>query len=128
MKIHPGMPGYMSADHISYGSLKAYKLDLIENETKAEKLLWSFLRCKLTGFKIRRQHIIDTYIVDFVCLSKKLIIEVDGGIHNQNIEYDIDRSLILNDLGFEVIRFKNEEVLLDVENVVAKIKRCLLEK
>lgn len=112
MKIHPGMPGYMPADHISYGSLKAHKLALIENETKAEKLLWSFLRCKLTGFKIRRQHIIDTYIVDFVCLSKKLIIEVDGGIHNQNIEYDIDRSLRIKDLGFKVIRFKNEEVLL----------------
>ncbi len=121
------IPKYLLADNKNYEWLKAYKLALKKNETQAEKLLWSYLRCKLMGHKIRRQHIIENYIVDFVCIRKKLVIEIDGGIHLQNKEYDSNRTCRLNDLGFTVIRFKNEEVLLDIETVLSQIKKWLSE-
>jgi len=70
-----------------------------------------------------------TFIVDFYCPQAKLIVEVDGGIHDRQAEYDLERSLILQALGCEVIRIRNEEVENDMDRVLAKIlSRCSNEK
>ena len=96
--------------------------------TDAEAALWELLRDKKLGDKFRRQHLIDDFIVDFVCLSKNLVIEVDGGYHNDPTqkEYDEQRTLYLNEKGFKVIRFTNEEVLGNTEAVLTKIKQELV--
>ena len=96
--------------------------------TDAEAALWELLRDKKLGDKFRRQHLIDDFIVDFVCLSKNLVIEVDGGYHNDPTqkEYDEQRTLYLNEKGFQVIRFTNEEVLGNTEAVLTKIKQELV--
>ena len=96
--------------------------------TDAEAALWELLRDKKLGDKFRRQHLIDDFIVDFVCLSKNLVIEVDGGYHNDpsQKEYDQQRTLYLNEKGFKVIRFTNEEVLGNTEAVLTKIKDILV--
>ncbi|TND08628.1 MAG: hypothetical protein FD123_2132 [Bacteroidetes bacterium] len=95
--------------------------------TPAEDLLWQELRGKKTGFQIRRQHAIDVFIVDFVCLSRKLVIEVDGGYHNDpgQQEYDAQRTLVLNELGFKVMRFTNEQVLQRTSETVNEIANTL---
>jgi 5-methyltetrahydrofolate--homocysteine methyltransferase len=92
------------------------------NATEAEHVIWSFVRAKQTGFKFRRQHLIDKYIVDFVCLEKKLVVEIDGKYHEQTIDQDELRTSVLESLGFKVIRFTNEEVIAHPETVISKIK------
>jgi len=89
--------------------------------TQAEAYLWEILRNKKLGVKFRQQHIIDIYIVDFVCLSKKLVIEIDGEFHKNRKEYDLLRTQVLNSKGFRVIRFTNQEVLSYTENVIQQI-------
>ncbi len=98
------------------------------NPTEAESVLWLQLKGKKLGVKFRRQHPIDSFIADFVCLDKKLIIEVDGEIHNFQQEADALRTERLNELGYEVLRFKNEEVLTDVDNVLTKISTILAQR
>ena len=95
--------------------------------TPAEDALWQALRGQQMGVKFRRQHAIDSYIVDFVSLPDKLIIEVDGEIHNEpnQAEYDAGRTQILNELGYSVLRFTNEQVLNNQQAVVHKIKEYL---
>jgi len=93
--------------------------------TPAEKLLWINLRNrKLSGYKFRRQHPIAIFVADFYCHEKRLVVEVDGGIHldRDRIDYDRNRTMALNDLGIEVIRFTNEEVLYSMLEVTKKIK------
>ena len=122
------IPGYITANPYTYHIIKEIRDTLKENPTKEEEILWRFLKNKKTGYHIRRQHIIDNYITDFVCLRKKLVIEIDGKIHLKQKEQDELRTLKLNDLGFEVIRFKNEEVFECPEFVALKIKEILDEK
>ena len=74
-------PGYITANPYTYPIIKDYRKDLKDYQTEAELLLWQYLRNKKTGHKIRRQQIIGDFIVDFVCLTKKLVIELDGEIH-----------------------------------------------
>jgi 5-methyltetrahydrofolate--homocysteine methyltransferase len=96
--------------------------------TEAETVLWESLKNKqLEGFKFRKQHIIGSYIADFVCLKKKLVVEVDGLIHQlpENKKSDQERTAWLKEHEFRVIRFTNEEVLNDLENVLNKILRAL---
>ena len=101
--------------------------------TTAEKMLWTKLRNKQLGLKFRRQYPIiyfnDTtrccFIADFACLEKKLVIEVDGEIHNLQKEYDEMRSYIINQLGFTVIRFTNERIYTNIHNVLSEIKLYL---
>jgi methylmalonyl-CoA mutase len=115
------------ADPFYYGRLKEFALTNRKEATVAEKVLWDKLRGKKEGYKFRRQHIIGQVIADFVCLSKGLIIEVDGNYHqlpDMKIS-DAERTKMLNDLGFEVIRFTNDEILYDLENVVTKIHSTL---
>ena len=118
-------PRYITANPKSHDFIKQIRDHLKENPTEAEQILWKYLRGKQTGYKIRRQHIIDDFITDFVCLSKKLVIEVDGKIHLQQKEYDRLRTARLNELGYQVIRFTNEEVLGNPDKVQAKVKEYL---
>jgi len=90
--------------------------------TSAERILWSYLRAKqLNGLKFRRQQPIGDYIVDFVCFEKRLIIEVDGGQHAENGDADLRRTQWLNERGYRVIRFWNNEVLNHCSGVLYKI-------
>ena len=91
--------------------------------TEAEAYLWNFLSGKQLGVKFNRQHIIGDYIVDFVCLEKQLVIEVDGDYHNEErqIEEDENRTIILNRMGFEVLRFSNDDVLNHTDEVIDRI-------
>jgi very-short-patch-repair endonuclease len=92
--------------------------------TAAEKLLWDRLKNrKLNGLKFRRQHPIHLYIADFYCHEKRLIVEVDGGIHNKLPvkEHDENRSAELDRLGITVIRFTNEQIIQNIEKVLEQI-------
>jgi 1-hydroxy-2-methyl-2-(E)-butenyl 4-diphosphate synthase len=116
--------GYRYADPALYGLLKEYAIQNRSHSTEAEDVLWDIIKSKqLEGYKFRRQHIIDRYIVDFVCLKHKLVIEVDGLIHQlpENIESDKQRTERLHELGFNVIRFTNDEVLCQTEKVTGGI-------
>ena len=104
--------------------LKERRRDLRNNPTPTETQLWEKLaKRQLGGFKFRRQHSINHYIVDFYCPQLKLIIEVDGEIHDQpkNKEHDHLRDLELTEQGFHVLRFRNQEVQSNIENVIEKI-------
>jgi len=95
--------------------------------TDSEKLLWEKLKDnQLNGIKFRRQHPISQFIVDFYCHQKKLVIELDGGIHQKNVQQERDkgRQFMLEELGLTVIRFKNEEINKDISNVISKILDC----
>lgn len=97
---------------------------LRQSSTEAEEKLWRELRNrKLNGLKFRRQHPIDKWIVDFYCHEKKLVIELDGSVHNEKeiAEYDAGREKDLKELGMNVIRFRNEEVMTNVESVLKSI-------
>jgi len=103
---------------------------LRRKQTAAEYRLWSLLRGKkLGGYKFRRQHVILNYIVDFLCFSEKLIIELDGPIHNTQKarEYDQRREDLLKANGYRVLRFKNAEVFQDEEKVLSTILQTLNE-
>jgi very-short-patch-repair endonuclease len=90
--------------------------------TPAEALVWKKLRKRqLGGLKFRRQHIIHAYIVDFYCPAARLVIEIDGAVHEKQEEYDQERDKILQELGYQVIRFKNADVEKNLDLVVAGI-------
>ena len=84
-----------------------------------------YLRNKKTGHKIRRQHVIDNYIADFVCLTKRVIIELDGKIHETQEAEDRSRTFNLNMRNFKVIRFTNEELFCNPQEVANQIKVAL---
>jgi very-short-patch-repair endonuclease len=87
--------------------------------TDAERLLWSHLRNReLGGWKFRRQYPVGPFIVDFVCPEKNVVIEVDGGQHDENRDLDVQRSAYLNKMGYKVFRFWNNEVMQETEAVL----------
>ncbi|HET6913522.1 MAG TPA: endonuclease domain-containing protein [Rhodanobacteraceae bacterium] len=95
---------------------------LRQSMTDAEARLWLLLRGRhTTGFKFRRQFPIDRYVADFACLEAKLVVEVDGGQHNDRIEEDAARTRCLESNGFRVLRFWNDEVLKNSEQVLQVI-------
>jgi len=120
-------PFFMTGGNNAYRLIEEAKR-MRKEPTDAEVALWELLRDKKLEDKFRRQHLIDDFIVDFVCLSKNLVIEVDGGYHNDPTqkEYDEQRTLYLNEKGFQVIRFTNEEVIGNTEAVLTKIKDILV--
>lgn len=116
--------GYMTGGNNSHLLLERAK-EMRNNPTEAEKILWLNLKSKALDFKFRQQHLIADYIVDFVCLSKKLVIEVDGEIHDFQQEADAERTKVLNEKGFKVIRFNNKEILNNIDSVLNIIKHEL---
>ena len=97
-----------------------------QSQTTSEGLLWSVLRAKqLCGLKFRRQHPIEPWIVDFACPPKMLVVEVDGGYHDNVVDDDLKRQKHLEALGWKVIRFTDKEVEEDAEAVARAIAREL---
>ena len=106
------------------GKLYQFGRELRQESTEAEKLLWAELRSrKLNGLKFRRQHPLDKFIVDFYCNERKLVIELDGSVHDKKInkEYDDARTAMLAGLNIIVLRFKNEDVTNNLKEVIRKI-------
>ena len=120
-----GKPRFYHTDQLTWKSNIEKAKEMRSEPTEAEEIVWQRLRAGQIGFKIRRQHLVDRYIPDFVCIKKGLIIEIDGGIHDSQIEEDESRTKDLNDLGFEVIRFRNEAVIADIDSVITIIKQKL---
>lgn len=109
--------------------------ELRKNQTVLEKLMWANLRNrKLLGFKFLRQHPMLVkkelnrnvfYIADFYCAEKKLVVEIDGGIHENQKDYDEARDLAMKEYGLEVMRFKNEMVEKNMSWVLEEIRKYL---
>lgn len=120
---------YKTASPDRYGLLKAFARENRKKATLAETVLWEHLRNGIAGEKFLRQHIIGDYIVDFVSRHSGLIIEVDGGYHSEprQHEEDLMREQDLERMGYHVIRFSNEEVLNEIENVTEQIERYFNE-
>ncbi len=99
-----------------------YARELRKNATDCERLLWLHLRAgRLQGFKFKRQQPLGNYIVDFICFQTRLIVEADGGQHNEQTEYDTLRDNWLRSQGFNVLRFWNNDILTNTESVLAVI-------
>jgi len=102
---------------------------LRKHMTPAERALWQRLRGnKLDGWHFRRQHPVGGFVVDFFCAKANLVIEVDGPIHLGQREYDAERTRLLSEMkGYRVLRFTNEQVMNDMEEVIAAIRKALQE-
>ena len=97
--------------------------ELRRDMTPAEKMLWEELRANKLGVHFRRQQVIQGFIVDLYCHKASLVIEVDGDIHDLQQEEDARREKVLSDLGLRVIRFRNDEVSINLSGVVERIKQ-----
>jgi very-short-patch-repair endonuclease len=115
-------PKWNTADPHFYYLIKDKRKEMRDQMTETEKILWEELKGNKLGVKFRRQHIIEYFIPDFVALSIKLIVEVDGEIHKFKQKYDKEREQFLIDKGFRIIRFQNQEILNNIEMVINKIK------
>ena len=102
--------------------------NLRKEATPAEVKLWGYLRREQMGVKFRRQHALGNYIVDFCCIEKKLIIELDGSQHLDLQEYDEIRTEYLESLGYRVLRFWNNQVMKDINGVIVAIEYALEER
>ena len=120
---------YNVANPMTYLLLKEKAKHMKQNPTEAESVMWELIRRKQLGVIFKRQYIIDEYIVDFVCLERRLVIEIDGGYHStgEQQESDANRDSRLAALGYRVLRFSNGEVMMQPDNVVTKIKQALNE-
>jgi very-short-patch-repair endonuclease len=118
---------YETAAPDRYDMLKDFAKENRREMTIAERILWEELRNRKTGYKFRKQHPIGDYIADFICIEKKVVIEVDGGYHNMLEQQQDDRvrTIDIEKMGYSVIRFTNEEVEFDLQNVIMKIKNKL---
>jgi leucyl-tRNA synthetase len=123
-----GEPGYMTGDPLLSKDLLPHAVEMRREPTFAEAMLWEELRKEKLGVRFRRQHLVGKYIADFVCLEKKLIVEVDGEYHNtpEQQALDAERTLELEQkYFFKVIRFTNDEVKHHISIVLNKIKETL---
>ncbi len=118
-------------ENLFYGAsplIRRRARELRKEMTYSEKRLWAeLINKKLLGFKFRRQHPLNKFIVDFYCHELKLVIEVDGSVHEglDAQEYDEGRTFEIQEFGIQVLRFGNEEVDRDVEGVVLRIKEFI---
>jgi very-short-patch-repair endonuclease len=97
--------------------------DLRARETLAEDLLWEALRGRrLDGLKFRRQHPVGTFVIDFCCAERRLAVELDGGIHDEQRKHDAEREEILAAAGYRVIRFPNQAVMERLPDVLETIR------
>jgi very-short-patch-repair endonuclease len=116
---------YLTTSPQKWALLKPFARENRKEMTFSEKIVWNFIRKRQLSVKFRRQQVIADFIVDFVCLDLKLVIEIDGESHNNQKEYDEERTKILNELGYKVIRFTNDEVDSNGERVENEIKRVI---
>ena len=94
-------------------------------ETPAEDVLWEALRGrKLNGIKFRRQHPIRPFVADFCCAERRLVVELDGEVHETQREHDAEREALLHQAGYSVMRFTNEQVLYDLPTVLDAIDQA----
>ncbi len=100
-------------------------IELRKELTPAERKLWAVIRNDQLGVNFRRQYAIGKYIPDFVCIEKKLIVELDGSQHLEQEEYDGERTGYLNLLGFKVIRFWNNDVTNNIDGVILAILHAM---
>ena len=117
-----------STDRELYDDLKAHARSMRKKPTPAEKVLWLELRHKqVRGYRFRRQHPIDRFVVDFYCREARLVIEVDGSIHDspEAIDYDEARQRFLEDRGLHLLRFSNEQVIRETARVFEVIEDYL---
>ena len=115
-------PKYYTTDWKTWSKNSPRANEMRKNPTAAEEKLWETLRNRKLESKFRRQHPVGQFIADFICIEEKLIIEVDGEIHDHQKEYDDGRTYMLEDIGYKVIRFSNNIVLKAIDEVIEKIK------
>jgi leucyl-tRNA synthetase len=117
----------MEKRHRIHPLILAHAREMRHPQTPAEAALWRALRNRQLRFKFRRQHPIDRFIIDFYCAEAKLLIEVDGASHlePEQIEYDKLRTEYLEELGYKVIRFKNDDVKFNIDGVTGEILRVV---
>ena len=102
---------------------------LRRNQSDAEKQLWYRLRAsRFLNLKFKRQKPIGHYIVDFICIEQMLIVELDGGQHAMQLQYDTKRTQFLESQGFRVLRFWNNQVLSELESVLEEIRQHIIYK
>ena len=118
---------YRTSSPDRYRLLKDFARENRKNATLAETQLWKFLKNNTIGTKVLRQHIVGDYIVDFLLPYYNLVIEVDGGYHAERDQHedDLARSEALNAMGLYVIRFSNEQVLFEADDVCNKIEEII---
>ena len=104
---------------------RTHAIELRKELTPAERKLWTIIRNDQLGFNFRRQHAIGNFIPDFVCIEKKLIIELDGSQHLEQEEYDKERTQYLESQGYKVIRFWNNDVINSIEGVILVVMNAL---
>jgi leucyl-tRNA synthetase len=121
---------FQSADKSYWGILKEFARENRKNQTEAEEALWQLIRNNQMGVKVRRQHTISGYIVDFALLEVGLVVEVDGEYHNEEEQkkFDEARTAFLKELNFDVLRFTNDDVLKNTNKIAAFIKQTVNEK
>ena len=121
---------HLMATNMHFGATKQifqHAEELRKRMTEAEKIVWEKVCKNQLGVKVRRQHPIWKFIADFYCHELKLIIEIDGGIHlaAENKKYDVGRDITLRELGIQIIRFTNDQVIGETDNVIDQIKRTI---
>jgi very-short-patch-repair endonuclease len=118
---------HMNVDFIyNHPKYKQRRKDLRVNQTNTEEILWKFIKNKqIKGKKFRRQHSVDNFILDFYCSENRLGVEVDGKVHDSQKEYDVERTRILENLNIKILRFTNEEILNNIENVLKVLEQNL---
>jgi very-short-patch-repair endonuclease len=117
--------GKMPCPQRSNPKTKHQAIKLRKELTPAERKLWARLRNNQLGVNFRRQHAIGNYIADFCSPKVKLIIELDGSQHQEQEEYDAERTQYLNSKGYRVLRFWNNEVMKEIEAVISAIEQAL---
>ena len=129
VKAIPSIEKYKTAHPDIYALLKENAQNHKRFPTEAEKCLWEVLRSKKMGFRFRRQHIIGDFIVDFICIPLNLIIEVDGKYHSTPKQQEADylRDSLLNQAGYTILRFTNEEVIGNIDHVIHRITMAMSE-
>lgn len=117
----------MEKRHRIHPVIREFARELRQPQTPAEATLWRHLRNRNLKFKFRRQHPIDFFIIDFYCAEAKLLIEIDGETHlaTEQMEYDQARTEYLEELGYKVIRFTNNDVRYNINEVVSEIIRVV---
>ena len=123
-------PDFKSSSPDIYPLLKENARKNRKGMTEAETVMWERLRQMPRPLRFRRQHVIGDYIVDFACLSKKLVVEVDGEYHHTGEQLALDnmRTAFLNRMGYNVIRFTNEQVINNTNDVVAQIEELIYDE